>query len=462
MNPRALCFVAMPFGKKTDLGSGVEVDFDHIYDTAIRPAIEDAGLEPLRADEERSGGIIHAPMFERLLLAEYVVVDLTLANANVFYELGIRHAARPFTTVPIFAALQPLPFDVAPMRALGYALEKGALTEAGASALREGIAERLKHAIHGETTQDSPIFRLIPGFPGIDLPHEATESFQRRIRMEEGVRDALALAAAQPAEERTAALRAVEQDLGPIKTMPATLQIDLLLAYRDATAWDEMVRLCEGLPDHVQRNVMVRQQWALALNRRNGPADRNKALAILKKLEEEQGADPETLGILGRIHKDRYREAKQAGSPMAAGALDEAIQAYARGFESDPRDYYPGVNAVTLLVEKGDSDAMAKARRLVPVVRFAVERRGGDSSSDYWDLATVVELACVDRDWATASAVLPRALAATSLAWNLETTRDNLVLLRDALEKQGDRPEPLGDLIASLEARAKELQAAGA
>jgi hypothetical protein len=64
-------------------------------------------------------------MFARLLLAEFVVADLTLANPNVFYELGIRHAAKPFTTVPIYANVSALPFDVAPVRAVGYQLKKG-------------------------------------------------------------------------------------------------------------------------------------------------------------------------------------------------------------------------------------------------------------------------------------------------------------------------------------------------
>ena len=49
----------------------------------------------MRADEEMAGGIIHKPMFERLILCEYAVADLTAANAKVCYELGVRHAVRP-------------------------------------------------------------------------------------------------------------------------------------------------------------------------------------------------------------------------------------------------------------------------------------------------------------------------------------------------------------------------------
>src|SRR5215510_1252468 len=71
MNYRALCFVDMPFGQKSDLKSGVLVDFDQIYTEAIKPAIEQCGLEALLAEEERTGAIIHSAIFVRLLLSEF-------------------------------------------------------------------------------------------------------------------------------------------------------------------------------------------------------------------------------------------------------------------------------------------------------------------------------------------------------------------------------------------------------
>src|SRR4051812_47595166 len=117
---RPLCFVLMPFGLKRDI-AGYMIDFDSIYKELIAPSINDAGFQPLRADEEMTGGIIHKPMFERLILCDYAVADLTTANANVFYELGVRHAVRPRSTVLIFAENGGrLPFDLSPMRALAY------------------------------------------------------------------------------------------------------------------------------------------------------------------------------------------------------------------------------------------------------------------------------------------------------------------------------------------------------
>src|SRR5258708_2101022 len=118
---KPLCFVLMPFGRKAD-AVGNSVEFDRIYREVIEPAIDQAGLEPLRADDEMAGGIIHKPMFERLILCEYAIADLSTANANVFYELGLRHAVRPWSTVLIFAEGGRLPFDVALLRALPYKL----------------------------------------------------------------------------------------------------------------------------------------------------------------------------------------------------------------------------------------------------------------------------------------------------------------------------------------------------
>jgi len=63
VNYHALCFVDMPFGQKPDLKSGVVVDFDQIYNDAIKPAIEECGLEALRGDEEGS--------FSRRCLRDY-------------------------------------------------------------------------------------------------------------------------------------------------------------------------------------------------------------------------------------------------------------------------------------------------------------------------------------------------------------------------------------------------------
>ena len=168
-----LCFVVMPFGVKPDNRGGV-VHFDAVYERLIAPAVTAAGLQPLRADQEVVGGLIHKPMFERLILSDYAVVDVTTANANVFYELGVRHAVRPFSTVLIGAEAGGLPFDVAPDRVLAYEHDARGLPT-GAKAGVERLASALRAARDAAT--DSPVFQLIDDMPTPQIDRLKTDQF---------------------------------------------------------------------------------------------------------------------------------------------------------------------------------------------------------------------------------------------------------------------------------------------
>ena len=85
----------MPFGRKQG-AAGNWIEFDSVYRDLIAPAIKDAGLDAIRADQEELGGVIHKPMFERLVLCHYALADLTAASANVFYAAR-RSTCRPPT-----------------------------------------------------------------------------------------------------------------------------------------------------------------------------------------------------------------------------------------------------------------------------------------------------------------------------------------------------------------------------
>lgn len=426
------CFIDMPFGKKVDPGSGVEIDFDQVYKAGIKPAVEASGLQCIRGDMEKTGGIIHEAMFARLLLSEFVVADMTTASANVFYELGVRHAAKPYTTIPIFATLGSPPFDVNMVRAIPYELTDGKLGEQEAGALREAIRQRIENALEAPVAKDSPLFQLFEGFPTIELSHELTDVFQDRIQVSDAFQHKLDVAMqSEPKNEALNRLNALREGLGDLATKANEILMKLYLAYRDLSAWDEMVELYDDLPGSLQDATIARQQLALALNRRNRTGDRDRAIRLLDELRSARGESAETNGILGRIYKDQYREANEAGKLTAGALLDKAIKAYTRGFECEPADYYPGVNAINLLIQKGTEEAQAEVERLTPLVSFAVARRGGASSEDYWDLATVLELALIGRDGTSVEGVIGKVLEAANAGWMLTTTADNLAMVSE-------------------------------
>jgi tetratricopeptide (TPR) repeat protein len=448
---KPLCFVLMPFGTKKDPGGGPDIDFDAIYELGIRPAIDDAGMEPVRADEERTGGIIHKAMFERLLLCDYAVADLTAANANVYYELGVRHAARPATTLPIFASQQKMPFDVNYLRAMPYALgENNRFTPREADPLKMALAGKLRelreNVAQGVPT-DSPLFQLLPDYPAPDVAHLKTDVFRDQVHYSAEKKRALGKARRIGDPEEVAR---VEESLGSLDAVEAGVLVDLYLSYRAVKAWDQMVSLYERLPAVLQRSVLVREQLGFALNRLGR---RQEALDVLEKVVEEQGPSSETCGLIGRVYKDLWIEARKAGDTFgAAGFLDRAIDNYSRGFEADWRDAYPGINAVTLLDIKGDTRAQERKAELLPVVRFAVMQRLKAAKPDYWDYATLLELAVLDGDEATSRQRLGDAIACIREVWEPETTVNNLKMIREARSARGVAEPWLDAVIESLAA----------
>src|SRR4051795_12032243 len=105
------CFVVMPFGEKKDL-DGQDIDFDDIYRFFFKKAIEDLGIECIRCDEIQEAGSIHEKMFEHIYQADVVVVDITTSNANVYYELGVRHSLARRVTVLIRRKGTVIPFNI--------------------------------------------------------------------------------------------------------------------------------------------------------------------------------------------------------------------------------------------------------------------------------------------------------------------------------------------------------------
>jgi MAP3K TRAFs-binding domain len=367
----------MPFGQKRDV-TGTLINFDSIYKELIAPSIEEAGLEPLRADEEMTGGIIHRPMFERLILCEYAVADLTTANANVFYQLGVRYAIRPWSTILIYAESGGrLPFDLSPIRAMPYRinLEKGAIEDGNVEDTKASLIKRLEEAKKAQSTAiDSPLFQLFEGYPNVD--DAKTDVFRDRVAYSTQMKQKLAVARKQGIE----AIRALEkQELEDIRDLEAGVIIDLFLSYRVVRGWQDMINLADRMPPPLAATAMIQEQLALALNRQASKMNeleksilRERAEKILLDLLKKRGPYPETYGILGIIYKDWWEQAIKAHDDFASPELlKKAIEAYLHGFEADWRNPYPGINAVTLMEIEDPPDP--RRNELLYVVSYAVQ-----------------------------------------------------------------------------------------
>lgn len=109
----------MPFGEKTDI-AGKTIKFDDIYEHFIKDSIKEAGLSPVRCDELGEAGVIHRKMIEHIWATDVAVVDISLLNPNVFYELGVRHTLRKCVTILIRRKGTNLPFNIANLSVIEY------------------------------------------------------------------------------------------------------------------------------------------------------------------------------------------------------------------------------------------------------------------------------------------------------------------------------------------------------
>ena len=422
-----LCFVVMPFGVKPD-GRGGSIDFDAVYERLIAPAIAEAKLQPLRGDQEHIGGMVHKPMFERLILSDYAVADLTTANANVFYELGVRHAVRPHTTVLIAADLGRTPFDLAPDRVRPYTIDSRGCPTAAPGEL-QSLVTALDLA--REPSTDSPVFSLVDGLPTPEIDRAKTDVFRDQAAYSAGAKRRLADARHQGAE----ALREVEGQLGALEDVETGVVVDLLISYRavEVLGGHDPARGPDAAPTGA-----------------DGAGARAARLRAQPGRAQRGGGE----GPPGACWTNAVRAARQtacsAASTRIAGRPSASTVACARadfsgrpsrptGAASRPTGatLIPGVNAVTLMemLEPGGQEQ----QKLVPVVRYAMERRLADGRADYWDHATRVELAVIARDQEGAEEAASDALAAVREPWEPESTANNLRLIREARAESGEQ-----------------------
>jgi hypothetical protein len=174
----ATCFVAMGFGIKSAYYGGKKkprtLDLDKTYQHIIKPGVLAAGLDCVRADEIQHSTVIDKPMFEQLLSADVVVADLSTSNANAIYELGVRHALRPWTTIVMAEDEFAFPFDVGHLNILRYEHLGKDIGAGEAKRVTDELTKRLRAVIE-RLEVDSPVFLFLPKLQRPDVRDSVKE-----------------------------------------------------------------------------------------------------------------------------------------------------------------------------------------------------------------------------------------------------------------------------------------------
>jgi hypothetical protein len=413
---RPHAFVIMPFGKKKGT-DGALFDFNAIYSQLIQPALEAAGFEPFRADEETSSGDILTDMFQELLLADLCLADMSIDNANVFYELGIRHAFRKRGVVHIQAGRAYMPFDVFNVRTLPYHITPEGVPDPEFLEKDRAAIARLARdtwASDGDAVH-SPIFNLLDGLVEPDrktLQTPLATGFWREYRE---WKDRVTVAERQ--KRIGDILLLTEEIRNPLIKEEAIGEAGLALknmGHHELALTQYRI----GLQVNT-RNLTFRREEAFNLNRL-GKVD--EAIVKIEKLLADTPADTETVAYLGRIYKEMWQESwkgiqdKDLRIRAAFDAyhwLYRSFETYLRGYRMNLDRFYPGINAFTLgtilihladqLEDKSHPDPEIQAvRDLVPELQgsllFALESKTRAENADYWALISLGELLVLSAD----------------------------------------------------------------
>jgi tetratricopeptide (TPR) repeat protein len=408
-------FIVRPFGRKGG------VDFDRVETDLIQPAMRQAGLSGGTTGQIVQQGNIRADMFEQLLIADLVIADISIHNANVFYELGIRHALRDKRTFLIRARIdrskeadpmdKEVPFDLKTDRYLAYDADHPGASVAILAAALGATLDSLK--------ADSPVYQLLPELDPADpskflaVPIDFREEVERAEEVKNCADLQLFAAELDGFPWRMAGLRFIghaQRNLRDWRGAKATWRTVRDYDEMDVEANTLLGTIYQRLGDRVASNQALERALQ---NTDLTPRDRAEILALMgrnAKMQWEQ-----TWADSGELD-ERQRTA------LTSPYLEKSLELYRQGFAEDRNHFYSGLNAlamVTVLTELANvqtllwqdgfdthDEAERKLRDLKELrtelavgVKLAIESKQAalrrDQQTDVWAEVSSADLTCL-------------------------------------------------------------------
>ena len=399
----------MGFGKKTDFKTGRVLDLNASYESMIKPAVEAAGLTCVRADEINHTGVIDVPMYDQLLNADVVVADLSTSNVNAFYELGVRHALRPHTTVIVAEdGMETLAFDLSHVVVRKYKHLGDDIGVKEANRFKTELSAAIRDVLAKDPLEaDSPVYTFLKELKRPELavrqavqppPAPAPDTATRGGFDFDAPSYGFLLKQANEAQKK--------KDFVKAKTLLETLRDVARTARADELA--KAQRPGEPTPAPVRDDPGLIQRLALVTYKSEKPTKREaleEARTLLLTLNPQTSNDTETLGLWGAVHKRLWELTPQPEY------LDEAVHGYEIGFKIR-NDFYNGINYAYLLnvraAESMASNDLAEAcadfilaqrvrREVTGICQKALAAEKArqaddpDGQPDYWLRATLAE-----------------------------------------------------------------------
>ncbi|XP_056141892.1 mitogen-activated protein kinase kinase kinase 5 isoform X2 [Lampris incognitus] len=320
--------------------------------------------------------------------ADVAVVEMsdTFCQPSLFYHLGVRESFSMTNNIILYCFkqdndLQALKEQCGSYTFIPYVVSPQGKVFACDVTMMKGIKELMQPNFKLEPLLTPLVERLVHLLENVHV--QSSEYFREMIRHE-----------IRTARERFSG-PALSQELGHIQKRLDTVELltpdivmNLLLSYRDIQDYDAIIKLVEML-NNLPMCVLAAQQnikfhYIFALNRRNRPGDRDKALeAILPIVESGHKVASDVYCLCGRIYKDIFMSSGFTDHP----SRDQACYWYGKAFEAEPT-LHSGINNVVLLMAAGhEFDTSIELRKLGVTLSSLLGRKGSlEKMKDYWDV----------------------------------------------------------------------------
>ncbi|XP_062395311.1 mitogen-activated protein kinase kinase kinase 5 [Sardina pilchardus] len=360
---------------------------------------ENLSLKCLKEACADSHAVLKTIPFERIALgttdvldsfynADVAVVEMSdsFCQPSLFYHLGVRESFNMTNNIILYCNkqendLQALKEQCGSYTFIPYMVSPQGKVFASDASTMKGIQELMQPSFKLEPLLTPLVDRLVQLLENVQI--HSSEYFRESIRRE--IRLARERFTGQDLSQE---LGRIQKRLDTVELLTPDVVVNLLLSYRDVQDYDAIIKLVETLNTLPTCQVAAQQNiqfhYIFALNRRNRPGDRAKALSVILPIVESGNKVASDVHCLcGRVYKDMF---------MSSGftnkfSRDQACYWYGRAFEAEPT-LHSGINSVVLLMAAGHQyDTSAELRKIGVTLSSLLGRKGSlEKMQNYWDV----------------------------------------------------------------------------
>uniref|UniRef100_A0A674DS21 mitogen-activated protein kinase kinase kinase n=1 Tax=Salmo trutta TaxID=8032 RepID=A0A674DS21_SALTR len=382
----------------------VAVAYIIVEDASLPPTEENLTLKSVKEACADTHAVFKTIPFERISLGTTDVLDIfynadvavveisdTCCQQSLFYHLGVRESFSMTNNIILYcykqdSDLQALKEQCGSYTFIPYVVLPQGKVFACDATLLNGIKELMQPSFQLEPLLTPLVERLIQLLDNVHV-HARSASFSGYFR--ESIRHEIRTARERfSGQDLSQELGRIQKRLDTVELLSPDIIMNLLLSYRDVQDYDAIIKLIESLNNLPTCLVAAQQNinfhYIFALNRRNRPGDRAKALeVILPIVESGDRVASDVHCLCGRIYKDMF---------MSSGfkdhrSRDQACYWYGKAFETE-QTLHSGINNVVLLMAAGhEFDTSIELRKIGVTLSSLLGRKGSlEKMQDYWDV----------------------------------------------------------------------------